>query len=323
MPIHEQIFYFPLEKGQYQVSPGLHAFGTDFGNSNADKVIFQFDDTFDHYHQTKLAARNESLEKYYCQDVLDAKRMSIINQFIIQQLCHESPDLFSYHSQNDQHHLHCSLTDEILLFDSHFNLARNTADVTGYTDGLDALAMQIQEDLALIERTQDGLDRIIALHLCFPNHWAAQDKIGKSFLASHAPVPGMEKVNQRAEQLLNSLLNKGPYVRFAWGLATDTYLNHHPLAPEGMDTKLWQGRRFDPANPELFLRVERQVIHGFPSIDTFLFTIRTYFYDVAILKQSPQRRQALQSALQSMSGATLRYKGLAESQPLILDWLNS
>jgi len=321
MPFHEQNFYFPLEKGQYQVSPGLHAFGTDFGNSNADGLIFQFDGDFDHYRQTKLASRSESLEKYYCKEKLDPHKKSRINQFIIQQLCQESPDLFSCHSQHDQRHLHCSLTDEILVFDSHFNLARTTAGGTGYTDGLDALAMQIQEDLALVERTQDGLDRIIALHLCFPNHWAAQDKIGKSFLASHAPVPGMEKVNQRVEQLLNSLLHKGPYVRFAWGLATDTNLNHHPLAPEGIDTKLWQGRRFDPDKPELYLRVERQVIYGFPELDAFLFTIRTYFYDVAELKQSPEKRLALQSALQSMSDATLDYKGLRESRPLILDWL--
>ena len=321
MSILEQNFYFPLEKGQYQVTPGLRAFGTDFGNGTADSLIFQFDNNFEQYRQSKLAARAENLEKYYCQEGLAPHKMSRINQFIIQQLCQESPDLFSCHSQDDQRHLHCSLTDEILVFDSHFNLALTTAEGTGYTDGLDALAMQIQDDMALVERTQDGLDRIIALHLCFPNHWAAQDKIGKSFLASHAPVPGMEKVNQRVEQLLNSLLNKGPYVRFAWGLATDTKLNHHPLAPEGIDTKLWQGRRFDPDKPELYLRVERQVIYGFPELDAFLFTIRTYFYDVAELKQSPEKRLALQSALQSMSDATLDYKGLTENKPLILDWL--
>ena len=321
MPIHEQNFYFPLEKGQYQVTPGLHAFGTDFGNSNADRLIFQFDDEFEQYRQSKLAARAENLEKYYCQQGLTPHKISIINQFVIQQLHQENPDLFSYHCHKDQHHLHCKLTDEVLVFDSHFNLAPTAVDVTGYTDGLDALAMQIQEDIALVEISNEGHDRIIALHLCFPNHWAAKDKIGKSFLASHAPVPGMEKVNQRVEQLLNSLLNKGPYVRFAWGLATDTKLNHHPLAPEGIDTKLWQGRRFDPDKPELYLRVERQVIYGFPELDAFLFTIRTYFYDVAELKQSPEKCLALQSALQSMSDATLDYKGLTENKPLILDWL--
>jgi len=321
MPFHEQNIYFPLEKGQYQVSPGLHAFGTDFGNGNADGLIFQFDENFEHYRQTKLASRSESLEKYYCMGELDPHKKSIINRFIVQQLCHESPELFSYQNQNNQHYLYCRLTGETLVFDSQYQLSEVQADSISYTDGLDALAMQIQEDVALVEKPYVGHDRIIALHLCFPNHWAAKDKIGKSFLASHTPVPGMEKINQRAEQLLNSMLTKGPYVRFAWGLATDKYLNHHPLAPEGVDKNLWQGRHFDPTDPQLYLRVERQLIHGFPAIDTFLFTIRTYFYDVARLKQSPARRQALQSALQSMSPETLRYKGLSENLPLIMEWL--
>lgn len=323
MSENAKIFYFPLDSGQYQVTPGLHALGTDFGNSIADSLVFQFDENFDHYHQTKIAARTETLEKYYCREKLDLRKESVINQFIFQQLCHESPELFLYQKQNQQHQLHCQLTGETLKFDTQYQLAETQPDTTGYVDGLDALAMQIQEDIALVEKTNECGDRIVALHLCFPNHWAAQDKIGKSFLASHAPVPGMARINQRAEQLLNSLLFKGPYVRFAWGLATDTHLNHHPIAPEGVDEKLWQGRSFNPVDPQLYLRVERQVIHGFPEIDIFLFTIRTYFYDVAVLKQSPTKCDALQSALQSMSPATLSYKGLAETLPLILDWLEN
>ena len=321
MPIHAQNFYFPLEKGLYQVVPGLHALGTAFGNNNADGLIFQFDENFDHYHQTKLAARTEALKKYYCKEELDTHKTSIISRFIIQQLCHESPGLFSYQYQNNQQSLHCGLTGETLVFDPRYELSEIQTASIGYVDSLDALAMQVQEDLALVEKTNDGRDRIIALHLCFPNHWVAKDKIGKSFLASHAPVPGMARINQRADQLLNNLLNKGPFVRFAWGLATDKYLNHHPVAPEDMDKKLWLGRRFDPTDPHLYLRVERQVIHGFPAIDTILFTIRTYFYDVSLLKQSPAKRQALQSALQSMSPETLRYKGLNEDLALILEWL--
>lgn len=323
MPDNEQNFYFPLDKGQYQVTPGLHALGTDFGNGVADNHIFQFDENFDHYHQTKTAARTEALEKYYCKEKLNNQKKSIINQFIIQQLFHERPDLFSYQKQPNRHQLHCRLTGETLTFDPQYELIENQPESTGYVDGLDALAMQVQEDIALVEMTGDGHDRIVALHLCFPNHWAAKDKIGNSFLTSHASVPGMEKINKRAKQLLNSLLNKGPYVRFAWGLATDKYLNHHPVAPEGVDKNLWLGRCFDPVDPQLYLRVERQVIYGFPTITTLLFTIRTYFYDVAVLKQSPTKREALQSALQSMSSDTLKYKGLSEGLPLILDWLDN
>ena len=136
MPIHEQNFYFPLEKGQYQVTPGLHAFGADFGNNNADRLLFQFDENFDHYRQTKLAARTESLDKYYCQEELDTQKMSIINRFIIQQLCHESPELFSHQEQNNQHCLYCRLTDETLVFDSHYELSGIQADSPEYLDGL-------------------------------------------------------------------------------------------------------------------------------------------------------------------------------------------
>jgi hypothetical protein len=323
MPSHNQCHYFPLQKGHYEVTPGLHTLETDFGNGPDDKLLFQIDENFSWYREEKLTARKEALRKYYCENALAPAKKSYIAHFIVLRLCQEHPTLFRYQLQDNCHYLLCQLSGDKLIFDPDFVLLDPQPDSNGYVDCLDGLAMQVQEDFALIEITDKGHDRITALHLCFPNHWAAVDKIGQSFISSHAPVPGMAKINQRADQLLNSLLNRGPFVRFAWGLATDNRLNHHPVAPEYANNDEWQGRRFDPANPELYLRVERQVIQGFPAIHSLLFTIRTYFYDIAILKQSPEKRQALQSALQSMSAATVRYKGLAESLPLILAWLEN
>jgi hypothetical protein len=63
------------------------------------------------------------------------------------------------------------------------------------------------------------------------------------------------------------------------------------------------------------------VIWGFPAVDAALFTIRTSFCDCAELRQDPERRSQLISALQSMSTASLVYKGLAESKAAILNWL--
>lgn len=323
MPCHNQCQYFPLQKGRYEVTPGLHSLGTDFGNGSDDKLLFQLDENFSWYHKEKLAAREEALNKYYCEKALTPSKKSYITRFIIHRLCQEHPSLFRYQAQDNHHCLWCQLTRDNLIFDTDFVLQEQQTDSHGYVDSLDGLAMQVQEDFALVEITDRVNDRITALHLCFPNHWAAEDKIGQSFMSTHSPVPGMTKINQRAEQLLNSLLSRGPFVRFAWGLATDKQLNHHPAAPAYVNNDQWQGRHFDPINPELYLRVERQVIHGFPAIKSLLFTIRTYFYDIADLKQSPEKRQALLSALQSMSGATLRYKGLAKDLPLILDWLKN
>ncbi len=161
MPTHKQNFYFPLERGTYQVTPGLHALGTDFGNGKADSFLFQFDDNFAHYRQTKLAARTESLQKYYCKAGFSPRKMEIINQFLIQQLYHESPDLFSLQRGENHCRLHCNLTNETLVFDSQFKLVENQTDGAGYTDGFDALVMQIQEDISVVEKTSDGLDQII------------------------------------------------------------------------------------------------------------------------------------------------------------------
>jgi hypothetical protein len=323
MTTSDQNCYFPLQKGRYEVTPGLHVLGTDFGNGPEDTLIFQIDANFSCYREEKITARKERLEKYYCIEALAPTKKSYIARFIMHRLCQEHPTLFRYQLQNNQHCLSCQLTGETLIFDPDFVLLRPLPDSNGYVDCLDGLAMQVQEDFALVEITNKGHDRITALHLCFPNHWAAEDKIGQSFLSSHASVPGMAKINQRADLLLNNLLHRGPFVRFAWGVATDNRLNHHPVAPKYANNDQWQGRRFTPTYPELYLRVERQVIQGFPAIDSLLFTIRTYFYDIATLKQSPEKRRALLSALQSMSPETLRYKGLAEDLPLILDWLDN
>ncbi len=182
----------------------------------------------------------------------------------------------------------------------------------GETD-LDALACRVQEDLAVIQR--DGNQHwLAAIHLCFPNHWAAEEKIGKTFAEIHEPVAGIDPINRQADKLVDAMINAtAGLVRFAWGVATDDRLNHHPSKE--------LGRHFDPANPRAFLRIERQTIWGFPEVEASLFTIRTYFEDLAILERD--MRAKVISAIESMTPAALQYKGLAESRDDLLAWLRS
>jgi len=190
-----------------------------------------------------------------------------------------------------------------------------------YTNALDALACQVCEDLAVVCRRPDGGDWLAAVHLCSPNHWAAEDKVGRPFAQVHAPVAGMGPLNQRSNDLVRAMIERGPYVRFAWGLGTDSRLNHHPEPPPGIAPEKWQGRHFDPQHPRLFLRLERQVLWGFPQEEAALFTIRTYFRDCAHLPT--QERAQLRLALLSMTPETLIYKGLAAHRDAILEWLAS
>jgi hypothetical protein len=258
--------YFPIETGRYEIKPGLFKFGTDFGNGNADRQIFQIDDEFPRYHAAKLAARQERLSKYFQTHDYRERTAARVAQFA--------------------------------------NLGESE---------LDAIAMKLQEDLAVIQR-DGGRHWLAAIHLCFPNHWAAEDKIGKTFAEIHAPVAGIEPINRQADKMVDAMINATEgYVRFAWGIATDNKLNHHPGNP--------RGRRFDRNNPRAFLRIERQTIWGFPDVEASLFTIRTYFEDLA--KTDPDKRAKVISAIESMSLASLAYKGLAESRDDLLAWLRS
>jgi hypothetical protein len=140
-------------------------------------------------------------------------------------------------------------------------------------------------------------------------------------MSIHAPVPGMERINQRSREINLACLNKGPFVRFAWGLSTDTHLNHHPQPPEGTSSQQWHGRKFNPGKPELFMRVERQTLNGFKSAGLVLFTIRTYFYMVTSL--NTHHKQLLLNAIKSMTEDTLRYKGINAYKNDICHWLET
>jgi hypothetical protein len=274
--------YFPLESGRYEVKPGLFKFGADFGNGEADRHVFQFDDEFPRYHAAKLAARAERLSKYFCTHDYRPETARRIHRFIAEAASRSRP------ASNDIPH-------------------------EGPAPTLDDLALCVPEDLAVIQR--DGARHwLAAIHLCFPNHWAAEDKIGRTFAEIHAPVAGIEPIQRQADRLVDAMIRATTgRVRFAWGIATDTELNHHPDNP--------RGRRFDPKQPRAYLRIERQTIWGFPDVDASLFTIRTYFEDIATLPA--ERRAKVISAIESMSPAALQYKGLAASRDDLLAWLRT
>lgn len=324
VPSAQAASYFPLCSGRYEVKPGLFSFGTDFGNADADEKIFQFDTEFARYRTAKLRARSERLSKYYCLHHYTSPVAREITNFIAHRLAREYPLWFTLTEDGaGRTELYCALTRERLIFDAGMTLSdiqsENQCVVPTYASALDALCCQIQEDLAVISRT--GSNWLSAIHLCYPNHWAAEHKIRKDFASIHEPVPGIDKINAEAIALVDAMINKGPYVRFAWGLSTDARLNHHPVPPPGIRLRQWQGRHFRKDAPQLFLRVERQTIWGFPKVSAALFTIRTYITDCREFKTSPDKLIKLESAIESMTPESLTYKGLVAAKADILSWL--
>ncbi len=290
-----------------------------------DQHVFQLDNQFQHYRQAKLSARGESLQKYYPPHNLPQPQQGLIANFIRQQLIQTYPHYFQYREQQQEYCLNCTLTGDILVFDRQGNYIHNAAAIPeahSYIDAIDALSCQIQEDLCIVQIEGDQ-HWLAALHLCMPNHWAASEKIGGDFAMVHAAVPEMTKVVDQAPSLMSTLLENGPYVRFAWGLATDDRLNHHPVAPPNTATADWLGRKFKPMEPKLFLRVERQVLLGFSYAGMLLFTIRTFITPINKTHMREGETELLLKAINGMSDATLSYKGICQDQTAIMDYLRT
>lgn len=312
--------YFPPANGKYEVKHGLRPLGTAYGNGPADGLVFQFDAGFTASRAVKLAARAERLSKYYQTRDPAPEAALAACRFIASRLAEEHPPLFSLMEQGGETVLRCALTGETLRFDREMRQVSGGTVDPPYADPFDALVSQLQEDVCLVQR-RDGRDWAAAIHLCFPYRWTAEGKIGQDFVTMHLPVPHMEGF--RKPGMVTNMIEHGPYVRFVWELATDDRLNHHPEPPPGVAEADWREHRFDPGSPRLFLRVEREVVWGFPAEEAALFAIRVSFRDGEEIRRDSRMREALGSAIESMSPESLRYKGLAESRDDILAWLRS
>ena len=317
--------YFPLQNGRYEVKPGMMPLGSNFGN-HADSKLFQLDSNFDSYRKVKLAARKSCLSKYFQTSNYSDSVDEAVAKLIINRLTQEYPQYFNLVNEGEYLILQCQLTKETLYLNAKFQLLKyESADKTVFPDyisTLDALAAQIQSDIVVISRNGDHDNWMSAIHLCYPNHWSAEEKIGKDFAQTHLPVAGIEKINKRAKAIVNTMIQRKPMVRFAWGLSTDTRLNHHPQPPFDIGLNQWQGRNFDIENPSLFLRIERQVMWGLSENDAAIFTIRTYFRDCRTIKKDIELNKKLSSAIESMTPESLKYKGLTKTKNDILTWFN-
>ena len=305
--------YLPFLNGRYTTAPGLRQMQR--GNTPEDQLIFQIDNEYDLHIQNKQRCRKENIRKYYCEQDMKPETIIAVNRFIVNQLIKEHPDVFQLKAVNN-FDLKNHKTGASVSWNKYWILN----DFSSYTSLFDALCCQVQEDLA-IWQLNDKQDWLAAIHLCAPNHWAAADKIGKPFHLVHQPVPEMERTMRNYRKLLESMITQSPVTRFGWGISTDKRLNHHPEAPCDKQAKIWQGRRADKKQPQFFIRVERQNFVGFPDVNAFLFTIRTYFYNVKAFDCN--EKEALKLAVLSMSDATLRYKGLMTLKLVLLKTLEN
>lgn len=291
--------YYPWTRGVYEVSPGLRPFGADFGNGDADGKLFQIDEEFDTYADNKRRALRERRGKYVRAFRLSREVESAALHLITSRLATDYPNRFRVEYPDRT----------VSLYDGDLRYDLSAMTRGDRSDSLDFLARLVQEDFAIVS-TLDHTDWISYLHLCSPSHWAAEEKVGRSFFDVHHPIPGFERVNAAAPGLIDAMVNKGPFVRFVWGIESDDRLNHHPEPPPNEDSAEWQGRDFSAGR--FWVRTERQVTWPLPEVGAALFTIRVGHVSDTEILPNPALLQPLREALLSMSEEAKAYKGLAQ-----------
>lgn len=158
---------------------------------------------------------------------------------------------------------------------------------------LSVMAMQMQEDL-IIHRMDDERDWMALGHVCFPSGWEPQYKVGRRLEEIHAPIPGMRLDNSR--KLVEAMVTAGPFERFVWSVIFENRINGHPRKPK---------KKFNPDDPEVFVKVERQVTVPFPEVKAALFLLRQY-----ILTEKELDKPALIKSLNEMTPEQRSYKGV-------------
>jgi len=159
---------------------------------------------------------------------------------------------------------------------------------------------KIREDI-VIHRRQGDMDWTCYVHSCFPNGWTPEQVIGKSFYDIHKPVPGFNLATSK--QMVDACINKGPFERYVWGLDYD---HQHRISLN------YKQLKFDINNPILYVKVETQIIVGFPQVDAFVFILRQDFIpefgiDKATLVNTLKKMTPEQRAYKSITDDVIRY----------------
>lgn len=178
------------------------------------------------------------------------------------------------------------------------------------------LSLAFAEDFAIIDGRSGSIPW---LAVCLPSFWAPEEKLGRHFTEVHAPVADNQLLITASDHLTRLVTGATHWERFVWTITPNSGLQAHPARCRRTP---WPAQAdADALAASAYLRTERQTFIPLSSHQQAVFTIHVTVTQLTEAVVRPDHAQRLHDALASMSANVLAYRGLAEAQHRLLQWL--
>ncbi len=291
-----QKIYLPFESGPYRMAMAL--------TTVSESAWFELDD----HYVDEMAERAQLLagrrhDVFGVLPMSDAAREET-SRMVVDNLTTHCPQWFTRKGDI----LHNRLTGET------WDLSRPPCDP------LELAGRLVQEDLCIIQQTDDGPVFTAAI-LCFPSRWRLHEKLGKPLVAVHGPVPHYaERLATPVDRFMAKVKPGHIASRLNWSVLDDPAM----YQPTGK----WREAANTSVTPEnagerLYLRVERQTLRRLPQSGAILFGIRVHSYPLAHAITTSAAASRLAEAVRALPETTVHYKSLKAYGPALLAWLDA
>ncbi len=153
--------------------------------------------------------------------------------------------------------------------------------------------------------TRDGEEfRFVGGAVCFPSGWDPVEKLGRTVMEIHGPVPGLNAaLGARIGKFLGGLQAGQVFERENWGLAATGALDLHPEV---------EAPRLRTGTPDsaVWFRLEEQAFVGVPGGELLLFLIHVRTWPLLEVLAATGSGVDFDRMLASMPAAVAEYKGL-------------
>jgi hypothetical protein len=180
-----------------------------------------------------------------------------------------------------------------------------------------ALGKLWEADFLLMKPDAEGTFRMFGGCVCFPSHWDLSEKMGRSMLSIHQPVPGLnEALGRQINGFLAKIKPGISWERGNWGLSASPERNLHPSLNR---PHLHRSIELE----QVWWRLEEQSLVSLPESGGILFGIKLDIRPLSEIRNDPDGRAGLIRALQTMSPEMAVYKGIEPGRGRLLELLEA